>query len=247
MTKTYSVDINADLGEGIGNEEMLMPFLSSCNIACGGHAGDKSIIQEVLKLAKQHNVKVGAHPSFPDRENFGRKIMDIEPKDLKVSLLQQIHELKKLADELGLELNHIKPHGALYNLITIDKETANIVVETIKDLDFEVKLYAPFNSVIAKLAIANNIEVVYEAFADRNYNEDLTLVSRKLNNAIKHKKEEVLSHVLGMVKDQKVITVNHQERMIKASTFCVHGDTENALEIVRYLNSELPKNGVEVE
>ena len=95
MTKTYSVDINADLGEGIGNEEMLMPFLSSCNIACGGHAGDKSIIQEVLKLAKQHNVKVGAHPSFPDRENFGRKIMDIDPKELKVSLLQQIHVLKE--------------------------------------------------------------------------------------------------------------------------------------------------------
>ena len=247
MTKTYSIDINADLGEGIGNEEMLMPFLSSCNIACGGHAGDRSIMQKVLKLTKQHNVKVGAHPSFPDRENFGRKIIDIEPTELRKSLLCQIQTLKTLADELGLELNHIKPHGALYNLITIDKETASIVVETIKDLNFEVKLYAPFDSVIANLAIANNIEVVYEAFADRNYNEDLTLVSRKLNNAIKHKKEEVLGHVLGMVKDEKVITVNHQNRTIKASTFCVHGDTKNALEIIRYLNSELPKNGVEVE
>ncbi|WP_411894918.1 5-oxoprolinase subunit PxpA [Winogradskyella sp. A2] len=247
MTKSFKIDINADLGEGMGNEALLMPLISSCNIACGAHAGDTSTMKMVLELAKQNSVKVGAHPSFPDRENFGRKIMQIGPNALKASLLQQILNLNEFADKLGIKLNHIKPHGALYNLIAIDEDTATVVIETIKHLDFEVKLYAPYNSVIANLAIRNNIEVVYEAFADRNYNDDLTLVSRKKDNAIIHKKEGVLSHVLKMVKDEKVTAVNGENIEIKASTFCVHGDTENAVEILEFLNAELPRNGVEVE
>ncbi|MCA0133180.1 5-oxoprolinase subunit PxpA [Winogradskyella alexanderae] len=243
----FKIDINADLGEGIGNDELLMPLLSSCNIACGGHAGNEISMRMVLGLAKKHKVNIGAHPSFPDPENFGRKVMEMEAEALINSLTDQILALKDIADELDLQINHIKPHGALYNLIAVDKNAAITVIQAIEKLDFKTKLYAPYNSVIARLATENNIEVVFEAFADRNYNDDLTLVSRKKDNAIIHKEEEVLSHILEMVKKQKVTSVNGRKLDIKASTFCVHGDTKNAVEILKYLNEELPKRRVEIE
>jgi UPF0271 protein len=248
MSKTKIIDINADVGEGIGNESKLMPYLSSCNIACGEHAGDDSTIREAIKLAKKHNVKVGAHPSFPDRANFGRVIMEMSNAELYASLLGQILVLKYMAEAYDIPLNHIKPHGALYNLAAKDKDTATLIVEVIKSLNNStLKLYAPYNSVLAKIAKQEEIEVVHEAFADRNYNEDLSLVSRKKNNAMLHNKQEVLQHVLEIVKHQKVKTISGVEVPIKAATLCVHGDTENALEILRYLNLEFPKNEIKIK
>ena len=126
--KRQTIDINCDLGEEIGNEAQLMPFLSSCNIACGGHAGNDEIIREVIKLAKEHKVRVGAHPSFPDRKNFGRKEMEISEPDLKNSLIEQIGLVKKECLDNGILMNHIKPHGALYNLCNIDEFYARMVV-----------------------------------------------------------------------------------------------------------------------
>jgi len=247
MKADKHMDINADVGEGIGNEVDLMPYLSSCNMACGGHAGDVATMTKVVKLAKKHNVKIGAHPSFPDKENFGRVDMKISAADLYSSLKQQIRALQNVLHSENAQLHHIKPHGALYNLAAKDEKTALVIIEVVKSIAMPVKLYAPYKSKIAELASNENIQVTFEAFADRNYNEDLSLVSRKKDNALLIDKDEVLHHVLNIIKHEKVKTISGVEVPIKALTYCVHGDTKNAIEILKYLNLELPKYQVEIK
>ena len=246
MTDDKIIDINADVGEGIGNEPKLMPYLSSCNIACGGHAGDLTTMTQVVKMAKQHKIKIGVHPSFPDKENFGREAMNISATDLFGSLRQQIEDFQQVLRKENAQLHHLKPHGALYNLAAKDEKIAKVILEVLKSIAMPVKLYAPYRSVIAELAIIEKIEVTFEAFADRNYNEDLSLVSRKNSDALLTKKFEILEHVLHIVKYQKVRTISGVEVPIKVSTFCVHGDTKNAVEILNYLNRELPKNQIKI-
>ncbi len=247
MKGVFQIDINADVGEGLDNESVLMPYVSSCNIACGGHAGDIETMTKVVKLAITNRVKIGAHPSFPDRANFGRLDMELSAADLYASLKQQIRALQKVLHAENAQLHHIKPHGALYNLVAKDEKTAKVMIEVVKSIAMPMKLYAPCNSVIAKLAIREKIEVIYEGFADRNYNEDLSLVSRKNDHAILSDKEAILHHVLLMITHQKVVTLSGVVAPINAATFCVHGDTKNALEILKYLNQELPKNSIEIQ
>lgn len=242
----FVVDINADVGEGLHNEALLMPYLSSCNIACGGHAGDVDTMQNVVKLAETYNVKIGAHPSFPDRENFGRLEMNMPSSELFESLASQVNRLLKVLETYNLKLNHIKPHGALYNLAVKDNNVSEVILKVVKRLPYSVKLYAPYQSVISKLAIEQNIEVVFEAFADRNYNDDLSLVSRQKSNAIICEKSEAFEHVFQMISNQKVKTINRVEVPIKAATFCVHGDTKNAVEILKYLHVNLKQKGIQI-
>ncbi|WP_299364800.1 5-oxoprolinase subunit PxpA [Winogradskyella sp.] len=243
----YSIDINADVGEGLNNEAHLMPYLSSCNIACGGHAGNLQTMMEVVKLAKAHKVKIGAHPSFPDKVNFGRTVMDMSAADLYTTLKQQIRALQKVLYAERAQLHHIKPHGALYNLAAKDIKTASVIIEVVKSIALPIQLYVPYQSVIAKQAKNEKINVVYEGFADRNYNPDLSLVSRKNNSAILTDNNEILSHILGMIKHQKLTTVNGEKVAIKASTFCVHGDNKNAIQILKFLKLELPKNDIGIQ
>lgn len=242
-----TVDINADVGEGLGNEALLIPYLSSCNIACGGHAGDAKTMTEIVRLAKSHKVKIGAHPSFPDVLNFGRAVMDISAADLYSSLKSQIRSLQQILHNENAQLHHIKPHGALYNLVAKDEKTARIIIEVVKSIAMPIQLYVPYNSVISKLAEQEKISVTFEAFADRNYEEDLSLVSRKKEDAILHENSKILNHILGMIHREKVMTINGVEVPIKASTFCVHGDTKNALEILEFLTKELPKYNVKIQ
>ncbi|WP_111682904.1 5-oxoprolinase subunit PxpA [Winogradskyella tangerina] len=242
-----SIDINADVGEGINNESSIMPYLSSCNIACGGHAGDISTMTKVVRIAKNHKVKIGAHPSFPDKANFGRQVMDISAADLYSSLKQQIRDLQSVLYSENTQLHHVKPHGALYNLAAKDEKTANVVIEVIKSISLPIKLYAPYKSVLADRAIEENIRVTFEAFADRNYNSDLTLVSRNNDAAILTDKHQILEHLLEMIKHENVITLTGEKVPIKASTFCVHGDTKNAYEILKFLNEKLPKHNINIQ
>ena len=241
------IDINADVGVGIGNEALLMPYLSSCNIACGGHAGSVTTMATVVKLAKQNNVKVGAHPSFPDIENFGRVAIKISSADLYSSLKKQVFSLQNELHSESEVLHHIKPHGALYNLAAIDVKTAQVIIEVIKSISLPIKLYAPYKSVVADLALKENIEVTFEAFADRNYNEDLSLVSRQNLQALIVEKEAVFNHVFHMISTQKVKALNGVEVPIKASTICVHGDTKNAVEILSFLSQELYRNNISIQ
>ena len=240
------IDINADVGEGMGNESRLLPFLSSCNIACGGHYGNRKSMREVVKLAIDNNLKIGAHPSFPDKENFGRKIMHIPDADLYDSLKGQINNLMEILEKERGILHHVKPHGALYNLVAKDEKAAKVVVSVLKDIDASLVLYAPFGSVISKIAENENLPVVYEAFADRNYNPDLSLVSRNLEEAIITDSEKMVNHVLNMVLNKKVKTVNGVELPLIASTFCIHGDNPKAVDLVKNLRSRISSYGVKI-
>lgn len=241
-----TIDLNCDLGEGLNNEAQLIPYLSSCNIACGGHAGDKSTMQQVVRLAKQNNVKIGAHPSFPDKINFGRKIVQMTPNDLKSTLIEQIENLLKITSSESVTLNHIKPHGALYNLAAKESKIANVIAEVLKHFDMNLKLYAPYDSVMAEVAKQQKIEIVYEAFADRNYNSDLSLVSRSNPEALITDSNLVFEHVKRIINIGKVKAINGVEVRLKVDTFCVHGDQQNALEVLRNLSTNLKAIGVSI-
>lgn len=241
------IDINVDVGEGIGNESILMPIISSCNIACGGHAGDLETMRMVVKLATANNVKIGAHPSFPDKANFGRKQMDISYAALYTSIKGQIDDLMIILKEENTRLNHVKPHGALYNLAAVDYKTASVIIEVMKNFILPVKLFVPFNSVIEKMAIENNIPIKYEAFADRNYNVDGTLVSRNQNNALIHESEQMFDHVFRMISSQKVKTISGSEIKILADTFCIHGDNPKAVDLIQELSKRLQEKGIQIK
>ncbi len=242
-----SIDINADVGEGIGNETELLPLISSCNIACGGHAGTQASMTAVVKLAKQHRVKIGAHPSFPDTKNFGRSIVEMSNTALFTSIKGQIKSLMTVIRNEHAAMHHVKPHGALYNLAAIDTNTAEVIVEVMKSIALPLELYVPYGSVIAKLAIKENIPIMYEAFADRNYNDDLTLVSRKKDNAIISDSESVFRHVHRIIKRQKVKSISGGEVFIEATTFCIHGDNPKALILARELRKRLTASGIKIQ
>lgn len=240
------IDINCDLGEGLKNEELLMPYLSSCNIACGGHAGGFETMKRVSRLAKMHQVKIGAHPSFPDKENFGRAIVDMSSHDLCKSIEEQIKTLIEVLESMNLELHHIKPHGALYNLASIDEKTAQIIVSVIKSIDKNLILYAPYQSVISKIAIAERLKVKHEGFADRNYNENLTLVSRQDNDSVIYDSELIFKHVFKMISEGKVKTKSGVEVKLKVDTVCVHGDHKNVVENLKFLTQKLRQNSIKI-
>ena len=242
-----SIDINADIGEGINNESKLVPLLSSCNIACGGHAGDAESMRSVIQMAKQYKVKIGAHPSFPDKENFGRKVMDMPCAALFSCVKGQIKELMQVLKAEHGQLHHVKPHGALYNLAAKDRRTAEVVIEVMKSIPLPLKLYVPYGSVIADMAYAENIPITFEAFADRNYNEDLSLVSRSDANAIISEPKEMFDHVYRMITQQKVRSISGVDVPIKAQTFCIHGDNPKAIKLVKYLRKKLSKRGIQIQ
>ncbi|WP_248722701.1 5-oxoprolinase subunit PxpA [Seonamhaeicola sp. ML3] len=243
----FKIDINADVGEGLGNESMLMPYISSCNIACGGHAGDELTMREVVKLAKNSNVKIGAHPSFPDKENFGRVKMDISCAALYTSLKHQITDMLAVLEQEQATLHHIKPHGALYNLAAKDKKVANVIIEVVKSMHRPVQLYVPYKSVVAELAQENGLSITYEAFADRNYNPDLSLVSRNEDNALITDVDNMAEHVLNMILNKKLKTVSGEEQHIIAETICVHGDSPNAIQMVKKLNDHLRESEIRIQ
>ncbi|GAA3630295.1 5-oxoprolinase subunit PxpA [Flavivirga jejuensis] len=242
-----TIDINVDVGEGIGNESELMPFISSCNIACGGHAGNTDTMRNVVKLAKKYRVKIGAHPSFPDKVNFGRINMEMSNEALFKSIKDQIDDLVAILDEEQEPLHHVKPHGALYNLAAVDEKIAHIVIEVIKTISSPVKLYVPFKSEIEKLAISQNIPIIYEAFADRNYNDDLTLVSRKKEAASIHNENHLFEHIFYMILKQKVKTITGKDIDIKVQTFCIHGDNPNAVNLIKNLELRLKKHSIQIK
>jgi len=230
-----SISINCDIGEGVGNEHEIMPFIQHCNIACGGHAGDSESMTEMVKLAVQNNVFIGAHPSYPDKVNFGRKSLVFDSERLIKSIRDQINHLIEVATIEGAKVTHIKPHGALYNDVAKDAILAKNFITAITPYKFEMALFVPFNSVIEMIAIENGFTILYEAFADRNYNNDLSLLNRKDNNALITDEQLVVEHVREMISTGRVNTVNNQKVEIKADIFCLHSDNKNAVSIVKEL------------
>lgn len=239
------VDINCDLGEGNASEIGMLPYLSSCNIACGGHTGHIESMKETLKRVRQYDIKVGAHPSYPDPNNFGRKVMDISRDALRNTIISQIYSLRDIASELNISLNHVKLHGALYNKAACDLETANIVIDCIMEIDKSLKLYVPYNSLIARQAV-HQLEIVVEGFADRLYNDDYSLVSRTLKGAVITDSKIAIAQVLSMLQDNTVITLTGKKLPFKIQTLCVHSDTDNARFILKELYLKLMNEGIRI-
>lgn len=243
----HTIDLNCDLAEGGNSDEGLMPLISSCNIACGGHYGTAETVKTAVQLALQNKVKIGAHPSYPDKPNFGRKTMKIDLVALKESLKEQILLVKKVVEDLGGNLHHIKPHGALYNEIKNDKEKAEVLIELILEVGQELALFVPPKSVVKEIAAKNGIKTFTEGFADRAYKNDLSLVSRTEKDAVLHEKEAVFEQVYTMVKEGKIYSKNGEKIAVNFDTICVHSDTPNSVEILRYLHQEFRKENIKIK
>ncbi|MEX2594278.1 MAG: 5-oxoprolinase subunit PxpA [Anditalea sp.] len=238
-----TIDFNCDLGEGSGNDAAIMPFISSCNIACGGHAGDLTTMRKTVLLATAHQVKIGAHPSYPDPQNFGRKIIPMSLPDLTESLIHQIRTLENIAHHFGLKLHHIKLHGALYNQAAQEAEAARLIVDMMKKYFMQYTLYAPYPSVLSQIALKEGLQIKYEVFADRNYNADLSLVSRRFPYAVLLDHQKVLEHVERILKEGKVKTISGELVAIRADTLCVHGDNPEAVSLAATIYKKLKREG----
>lgn len=238
-----AIDINVDLGEGSPYDAQLMQLISSCNIACGGHFGNNVTMRTAVQLAIKYDVKVGAHPSFPDEDNFGRKVLTITKQELSESIFQQLSRFYAVCESEAVSVHHIKLHGALYNYAAIDAPTADAVVEGIVASGIRPKLYVPFHSILAKKA-ENLLPLEYEAFIDRRYNDNLSLVSRNDDEAMIESPEAAWNQLHLMLEQQEVKTKQNNQKPIKASTYCIHSDTPNAVEILQFIRKQMDKNQI---
>jgi 5-oxoprolinase (ATP-hydrolysing) subunit A len=228
-------DLNCDLGEGMPNDKQLMPFLGSCNIACGGHAGTKTSIRATLLLSQSYGVKAGAHPSYPDLENFGRKYVSLSKLAFQDTILTQLALFEDEANELNIHFHHIKPHGALYNRLAVDEVEAAWFTEIMLSVYPNTILYVPPKSVIERKAQEQGVTVYREVFADRSYQDDLTLVPRSHPRALLTDPIEVIAHIRHMIEDKCIETISGRLVPIEADTLCIHGDNPAALEILQAL------------
>jgi len=227
------ININCDLGEGLNNEDVIMPLIKSCNIACGGHSGNIDSMQRCVELSIINNVEIGAHPSYPDKENFGRIHLDIPALALKQSIVNQIESLISICKSHNTDLTHIKAHGALYNEMIKDSNLSNIYLDIIDIYKDKYYLYIPYKSEIEKIAVDRGFKIKYEVFGDRNYNDDLTLVSRKEEEALITIPEKVIKHISEIYYNNCVVSVNGNKHDVKADTYCIHSDTQNAEHILK--------------
>ncbi|MDZ7805639.1 MAG: 5-oxoprolinase subunit PxpA [Gracilimonas sp.] len=244
------LDLNCDLGEFYGmydetRDSAIMPYITSCNIACGFHSGDPVAISKTIQLAQKHDVAIGAHPSYPDLQGFGRRVMNLTVEELKACVLYQISALKGMTEALGAELHHVKPHGALYNFASTDEETAVGVVKAVVQVKKDMILYAPEGSVLKEVAENAGLTVQNEVFADRSYEDDLSLRSRKLDGAVLTDTELVLKQLQGFLEGH-VTSYDGLELPISADTLCLHSDTEGATELAKDIHDFLKDHGIEI-
>jgi len=241
-----TVDLNADLGEGAGHDEELLTLVTSANIACGFHAGDADTMHKSIETARNHNVAFGAHPSLFDRENFGRKELPVRPDEVFDAVTYQLGVFQAIAEAAGVRPNHVKPHGALYNVATHDEKIADAITRAIAKIDVKLVLFAPNGSALARAGEAHGLTIAREVFADRNYLANGSLVSRTRPDALLHDPEEAAARVLRMLREGKVRSVDGVDVDVRAETVCVHGDTPGAVEFTRTLRSQLEKEDVTI-
>ena len=223
--------LNADLGEGTGNDKNLMPLIQACNIACGGHTGDAQEIQKTIALAKAYQVKIGAHPSYPDREFFGRRSLAIKPSELYESLLNQIKEI--LGPLAGEKLHHIKPHGALYHDCVNKTSCAQIFVDAVEKCCPDAIIITAPQSALGTLAEQKGYKVWREAFLDRAYEANGQLVSRLKDGAVLDTVEAIKNRLLNLTQRSGVYSIHGKWINLKADTYCVHGDHPNAAKLLK--------------
>lgn len=247
-----NIDLNCDLGEAYGNysfgsDQDIIPLITSANIACGFHAGDENVMNRTIQLAKKHQVGIGAHPGLPDLKGFGRHNMDIAPEEIYNIVIYQLGALNGFCRIHDVKMNHVKPHGALYQMGAKDKNIARAITKAVVDFDSELKFVGLANSLLITEAEKMGIKVVSEVFADRRYEDDGQLVSRKDPNATISNTDEAVQQVLKMVIDNKVVSKNGKDIDIQADTICIHGDGSYALEFVTQIRNKLEKEGIDIQ
>lgn len=241
-----SIDINCDMGEGCGDDAALMPFISSANIACGYHAGDADTMLRTIALAAEHRVAVGAHPSYFDRENFGRTDVELSPNEIRSLILEQLELFAAACREVGVTMGHVKPHGALYNRSARDLVVAQAIAEAVREFDPNLTLYGLAQSHSTEAARSLGLKAADEAFADRAYEPDGSLVSRKKANALLNEPEIAAAQALRIALGGGVVAVDGSNVPLSAETICVHGDGPNAVAIARTIRSAFELAGVAV-
>jgi 5-oxoprolinase (ATP-hydrolysing) subunit A len=241
-----SIDLNADLGEGAGHDEELFELISSANIATGFHAGDSDSMHAAVSAAKKHGVAVGAHPSFFDRENFGRKELKVGNQEVFDAVVYQLGVFQAIASAVDVQPSHVKPHGALYNMAVRDEKLADAIARAIESVDPKLILFAPDNTELARAGEAHGLQVAREIFADRNYLNDGWLVPRTRPDALLRDPKEAAQRVLRMLREGKVRSVEGSDVEVCGETICVHGDTPGAVEFARELRSRLEHEGVRI-
>lgn len=230
-------DINFDLGEGIDNDELIMPFITSANIACGYHAGDAATMMQTVEWALKYKVAIGAHPSFFDRENFGRNEMQVESSEVYDLVTQQVYILNEIATAAGAMLHHVKPHGALYNMSAKDAVLAKTIAKAVKDFDAALVLVGLSGSHSISEAKSIGLKTASEVFADRSYQDDGKLTPRSQPGALLETTEEVVKQVMQMLEQGTVTTINGKTIPVLAETICIHGDGEYAVEFAKAIHA----------
>ncbi|PEE44823.1 5-oxoprolinase subunit PxpA [Bacillus pseudomycoides] len=246
-----TVDLNCDLGEGfgaykIGNDDKILPFVSSVNIACGFHAGDPTVMRQTVEKALKNDVEIGAHPGFPDLIGFGRRVMRVSPEEVYDYVLYQIGALDGFIRAAGARMHHVKPHGALYNMAATDQEIADAIAKAIYHINPDLFLYGLANSKFIQAAEKYELKLVQEAFADRTYQLDGTLTSRTEENALIKNEDIAIEQVLQMVKERNVKAVGGKIINIDAQTICIHGDGERAVQFVERIYRTFRLNNISI-
>lgn len=241
-----AVDLNCDLGEGAGEDERLVPLVSSVNVACGFHAGDPATIRATVRLAARHGVAVGAHPSYPDRENFGRTPLARDPALVRDDVLYQVAAVRAFCAAEGVALAHVKPHGALYNAAAQDRALAAAIAEAVRAIDPALVVVCLAGSPMAGVVRAMGLRCAEEAFADRGYAPDGTLVPRGRPGALVEEPAAVAARVSAMARERRVLAVDGRPVAVAADTVCLHGDTPGAAALAAAVRARLAADGVEV-
>jgi len=246
------IDLNSDLGESygaykVGMDGEILKYVSSVNIACGFHAGDPMVMDKTVEIAIANNVKIGAHPGLPDLMGFGRRIMNVSTEEVKNYMVYQVGALMAFVKKRGGTLNHVKPHGALYNMASKDKKLADAVVEAVKSIDENLILFGLPNSEVEKSALEHNIKFKNEVFADRGYTDQGLLVPRNEPGAFVEGAKNCAERIATMVNKKEVMSVNNNPVRITADTVCVHGDNLKSLEFVKALKLKLENIGFKIE
>jgi len=245
------IDLNCDMGESFGNykigqDDEVIKYITSSNIACGFHAGDPNVMRYTVKLAKENNVAIGAHPGFPDLQGFGRRKMDISPEEIKNLITYQIGALQAIAKTESMSLQHVKPHGALYNMIANDKILGQAVVEAILEINKDLILVALAKSKIIDIALKLGLRVAREGFADRAYNSDGTLVKRSIVGSVICEAELIAKRVIKMVNQQKVETIDGKTIDLQIDTICLHGDNKIVINVIKAIRNILIEKNIKV-
>ncbi|MBL4661988.1 MAG: LamB/YcsF family protein [Flavobacteriaceae bacterium] len=235
---SWEIDINCDLGEGAGNDAEIMPLIHSCSIACGGHYGTTASIRATITLAKKHGVKVGAHPSFLDPHNFGRVQMDLDAGTLKASIIEQVQLFQSVAKTMGVMMNHVKLHGALYNLAAKDELIAQTVIAALLEVGTNFSIYAPYKSELQKAGEAY-YTIIPEVFIDRTYQKDGSLTPRSNKNALITDPLRAWQQIENCLQNKTVSTINNELIPLYGKTFCIHGDADHCLALLTFVNQQL--------